>query len=153
MIPRRLAPVSLLFLALACSAPGTASRSVHDEVLAVARTQQDAWNRGDVEGYMRAGYLDSPELVFFSGGSDTRGFGPVLERYVQRYKSEGTEMGRLAFSQLETVPIGAGWAMLRGRWQLDFGSRPDVSGLFTLILRETDAGWRIVHDHTSVAAD
>jgi ketosteroid isomerase-like protein len=151
MISSRLAPPFLLLFALACSAPRS-GRARKEEIVEIARAQQSAWNRGDVEGYMRAGYLATPELVFFSGGDVTRGFEPVLARYLSRYKSEGTEMGKLDFGDLEALPLGDGHAMLRGRWKLGFESREDVGGLFTLVLRRTDAGWRIVHDHTSVAA-
>jgi len=151
MKPRTLlASASLLVLVAAGCRTAAPARSLA-EVRAVAEAQQAAWNRGDVEGYMRAGYLDSPELVFFSGGDDTRGFEPVLARYVKRYATGGAEMGRLAFDALETVPLGAGFAVLRGRWHLDLQRREDVGGLFTLILCDTGAGWRIVHDHTSVA--
>ena len=141
------------FAILACLASCRTSlpRSV-DEVRAVAEAQQAAWNRGDVEGYMQAGYLRAPELTFFSGGDDTRGYEPVLARYVERYATGDGEMGHLEFSGLETVPLGDGFAMLRGRWHLDLEKKDDVGGLFTLVLRDTDEGWRIVHDHTSVAS-
>ena len=35
-------------------------------VRTVLSTQQDAWNRGDLDGFM-AGHLLSPDLVFTSG--------------------------------------------------------------------------------------
>lgn len=115
------------------------------------REQEAAWNRGDVEGFMGAGYWRSAELTFFSGGDDTRGFEPVLARYLKRYKSSGAEMGRLAFTQLEVVQLADDCAIARGRWDLDFAATPDVGGLFTLVFRRFSTGWRIVHDHTSVA--
>ncbi len=121
------------------------------EIESICRQQQDAWNRGDIAEFMRVGYLASAELTFFSGGEVTRGYDTVLARYERRYKSEGAEMGRLTFSELETRMLGEGHAILRGRWALDFESRGDVGGLFTLVVRRTPGGWRIVHDHTSVA--
>ena len=146
-------PAALLLLAAACST--TARRPAGDveaEVVAVARRQEAAWNRGDLAGYMREGYLRSPEIAFFSGGDDTRGYDPVLERYSRRYAAPGAEMGRVSFDRLEVLRLGEGWAMLRGTWALDFRSEDDVGGLFTLVFRRTGEGWRIVHDHTSVAA-
>ncbi len=116
----------------------------------VVREQEAAWNRGDIDGFMRAGYLRSAELTFYSGGSVTHGFDPVLARYTKRYKSEGKEMGKLAFTKLEVLPLADDVALARGRWDLDFAAEKDVGGLFSLVFRRTSDGWRIVHDHTSV---
>ena len=52
--------------------------------------QVAAWNRGDLDGFM-AGYWKSPDLVFFSNGTRTRGWQATLERYQKRYQAEGTE--------------------------------------------------------------
>lgn len=99
---------------------------------------------------MRAGYWPSESLTFFSGAEVTRGYETVLARYKRRYQSEGAEMGQLTFSNLETETLGTDHAILRGNWLLDFEERDDAGGLFTLVLRRTPDGWRIVHDHTSV---
>ena len=123
-----------------------------DEVLAVLHAQSEAWNRGDVDAFMAAGYWPSPELTFYSQGSVTHGYEAVLERYRKRYKSEGAEMGRLEFTAIEVRPLGERSAMARGRWDLSFAAKPPVGGLFTLVLRRLPEGWRVVHDHTSVDA-
>ncbi|MFN0244350.1 MAG: YybH family protein [Planctomycetota bacterium] len=134
------------------STPATSDDATRERAaIAVCRTQEAAWNRGDVEGFLRAGYADSNELTFFSGGEVTRGFEPMLARFRERYASEGREMGHLTFSELHAVPLSGDWICLRGRWHLDFEREADVGGLFTLILRRSEHGWRIVHDHTSVA--
>ena len=62
----------------------------------VLRTQQNAWNRHDLEGFM-AGYWKSDELTFFSGANVTRGWQATLDRYRRHYQSPGTEMGKLEF--------------------------------------------------------
>lgn len=141
---------SLLFLCACASARSTDSRATTAAITEIVRTQEAAWNRGEVAGFMAAGYWRSPELTFFSGGSVTRGFEPVLARYVRRYQSEGREMGRLTFTALEVVELAPGCALARGRWDLDFESEKDVGGLFSLVFRRLESGWRIVHDHTSV---
>jgi ketosteroid isomerase-like protein len=140
--------VAALLLA-SCRTVTTASIS-HD-IESVVRAQEAAWNRGDVEGFMNAGYWRSPDLTFFSGGDDTRGFETVLARYVKRYKTGDAEMGKLAFTRLEFIPLFEDAAIVRGRWDLDFEKQPDVGGLFTLVFRRMSGEWRIVHDHTSVA--
>jgi beta-aspartyl-peptidase (threonine type) len=158
-----LAPVLLALAACASTAPErdvvtpmNASARVSPEerasgeILAVLRSQSAAWNRGEIEAYMDAGYWHSPELTFYSGGSVTKGYEAVLARYIKRYKSEGTQMGHLEFSQIETELLGPDSALARGHWALTFPEKTPLGGLFTLVLRRLPQGWRIVHDHSSV---
>ncbi len=121
-------------------------------MLAVCRAQEIAWNSGDIDGFMSEGYWISPEMTFFSGGSDTRGYDATLARYRERYTQGGREMGVLAFTELESVPLGELAGLVRGRWRLTFKDGKTVEGLFTLAMRKLPEGWRIVHDHTSVAS-
>ena len=117
-------------------------------IRAVLDAQVKAWNSGDIEGYM-AGYEQSDETTFVSGDNVTRGWQTVLERYKKAYDTR-EKMGTLAFSELEFKPLGEFYIMATGRWQLTrAGDTPH--GRFTLIFRRTNAGWRIVHDHTSSA--
>jgi beta-aspartyl-peptidase (threonine type) len=45
----------------------------------VLRTQQEAWNRHDLDAFMQ-GYWNSPELSFFSGAQESKGFEAALDR-------------------------------------------------------------------------
>lgn len=147
---RRMKWIPILFLSVCASCRTVSYADGASAIQSVVRAQEAAWNRGDVDGYMAEGYWRSPELTFFSGCSVTRGYDPVLARYAQRYKADGKEMGHLAFKDLEVVMLAEDAALVRGRWDLDFERQPDVGGLFSLIVRHTPDGWRIVHDHTSV---
>ena len=86
-------------------------------VRAVLEAQRDAWNRGDIEGYMD-GYARSDETVFVSGDNLTRGWQTVLERYKKNYGSR-EKMGKLTFSDLEITPLGSDAAVVLGRWHLE----------------------------------
>ncbi|HYN85580.1 MAG TPA: DUF4440 domain-containing protein [Pyrinomonadaceae bacterium] len=117
-----------------------------EAVRAVLSAQTEAWNRGDVEGFMN-GYAREETTTFLSGGSRTEGWQTVLERYRSAYDSRD-KMGALQFTELELKPLSPFYIMATGRWQLTrAGDTP--SGRFTLIFRRTADGWRIVHDHTS----
>jgi uncharacterized protein (TIGR02246 family) len=116
------------------------------EVRAVLDAQVDAWNRGDIEGFM-SGYAQSPDTTFVSGNAVTRGWQTVLDRYKKGYDSR-EKMGVLTFSDLEITPLGKDAAVVLGRWQLK-RTADTPAGRFTLIFRRTRAGWRIIHDHTS----
>jgi beta-aspartyl-peptidase (threonine type) len=113
-------------------------------------SQIEAWNHGDLEGFMQ-GYWHSSDLTFFSGGIITNGWEPTLERYRQRYKSEGREMGKLEFQDLHIDLLSARSAVATGKFQLTLSDGKQPHGIFTLIFKRMPAGWRIVHDHTSSA--
>jgi beta-aspartyl-peptidase (threonine type) len=116
----------------------------------VLRTQQDAWNHHDLDGFM-AGYWNSPDLTFFSGGKQTAGWQATLDRYRTTYASPGHEMGTLEFSGLRIEMLGPDAALVRGQWHLTMPDGKTPHGLFTLVFRKLPEGWRIVHDHTSAA--
>ena len=116
----------------------------------VLRTQQDAWNHHDLDGFM-AGYWNSPDLTFFSGGKQTAGWQATLDRYRTTYASPGHEMGTLEFSGLRIEMLGPDAAFVRGQWHLTMPDGKTPHGLFTLVFRKLPEGWRIVHDHTSAA--
>jgi uncharacterized protein (TIGR02246 family) len=118
-------------------------------VRAVLDAQRDAWNRGDIEGYMD-GYARSEHTVFVSGDNVTRGWQTVLDRYKKNYNTR-EKMGTLTFSELEVTLIGNDAAIVLGRWHLQ-RANDEPHGRFTLILRRTKQGWKIVHDHTSSAS-
>jgi uncharacterized protein (TIGR02246 family) len=120
------------------------------QIRQVLISQVDAWNRGDLEGYMN-GYWRSSDLTFFSGGAVTKGWDPTLQRYRQRYQGQGKEMGKLEFQDLDIQLLGPRAAVIRGKWQLTMSDGKQPHGLFTLIMKKMQPGWRIVHDHTSVA--
>ena len=98
-----------------------------------------------------AGYWNSPELTFYSGGTVTTGWQPTLERYQKSYQAGGHEMGKLEFSELQVVTLAPDSAFVRGHWQLTMSDGKTPHGLFTLVFRKLPEGWRIIHDHTSAA--
>lgn len=118
------------------------------EIMRVLEDQADAWNEGDLDGFME-GYWRSPDLLFTSGGRVQRGWQTTLDRYRATYGSGTETMGQLSFYDVEIQPTGESSAWVLGNWALDRGS-DDVGGIFTLVFRRIDGDWLIVHDHTSV---
>ena len=117
-------------------------------IRAVLEAQRDAWNKGDIQGYMD-GYDRSENTVFVSGDNVTRGWQTVFERYKKNYDSR-EKMGELTFSDLEITVLSKDSAVVLGKWHLQ-RANDEPHGRFTLILKKTKQGWRIIHDHTSAA--
>ena len=143
---------TIAMLALAEPASAQSLRKTSPRIAAAIRgvieAQRDAWNRGDIAGYMD-GYARSADTVFISGDSVTHGWQTVLERYQKGYDTR-EKMGVLTFSDLEFNGLSADAVAVSGRWHLK-RTNDEPHGRFTLIFRRTRAGWRIIHDHTSSA--
>jgi ketosteroid isomerase-like protein len=133
---------------IALGIPAVAAPGIDAEIRAVLRSQQEAWNRGDIDGFMN-GYARAGSTTFVSEDTVTRGWQTVRDRYRKRY-SDREKMGTLTFSDLEITPLGRDAAIALGRWKLK-RSKDEPHGRFTLIFRQRTEGWRIVHDHTSTA--
>ena len=123
-------------------------RSERDSITNVLMAQQAAWNAGDIDAFM-AGYWQSPDLRFASGGSVTRGWQATRDRYHARY-SDRSIMGMLSFDQLEVVELSDDAAIVHGAWLLT-RENDAPSGLFTLVFRKIDGAWLIVSDTTTSA--
>jgi len=122
-----------------------------DSVAAIRRVlseQQAAWNRQDLEAFM-AGYWNSPELTFFSGAHESKGWQATLDRYRATYQGAGHAMGRLEFANLRVEMLGADAAFVRGEFHLTMPDGKTPHGLFTLVFRRFPEGWKIVHDQSA----
>ncbi|HEV8070732.1 MAG TPA: sugar-binding protein [Planctomycetaceae bacterium] len=116
-----------------------------DALESIVSEQAAAWNRGDIDGFMRH-YWKSEDLTFSSGGHTTRGWQTTKDNYKVRYPTR-ERMGQLTFDHLEVFPLGETAALLLGHWRLD--RTGPVGGNFSLVFRKIDGAWVIVHDHTS----
>jgi len=116
-----------------------------DEIRHVLRLQTEAWNRGDIPGFMQ---YYAPDTVFV-GRSVTRGSAAVQARYLRDYPTRA-HMGVLTFSDLEVHRLSPSSAYAVGRWHLERGSEAGgaTGGLFSLVFEKRQDRWLIVLDHT-----
>ena len=139
----------LILAATVFGASAAAAPSPATEIREILHAQQQAWNRGDVDGFMN-GYARSRSTIFVSEDTVTRGWQTVRDRYKKKY-SDREKMGTLTFSNLEITSLCPSAAIVVGRWQLK-RKVDKPHGRFTLVFRRLAEGWRITHDHTSAAA-
>jgi ketosteroid isomerase-like protein len=123
------------------------SQNDQQQILSVLNIQIESWNKGDLDAYME-GYWKSDELVFTSSGKITKGWKQTLDKYKKSYDTKD-KMGRLKFSDLEVKKLSENSAYVLGKWELR-RKTDNPKGVFTLIFKKMNEGWRIVHDHTSV---
>ena len=155
----------LLNIALACTllvgfpiqsgAQGPIPTPLSGEVTRALQEGVEAWNAGNLPQFLN-GYLDSPDLTYTSSGRVIRGFQTLQKRYQDTYGKDKQSMGRLRFDQIEVWPLGGDYALALGRWHLELAkakTRETVEGVFSLVLRKTPQGWKILHDHTSKSSE
>lgn len=123
-------------------------RAVIESVVTVLNGQRDAWNRGDLKGFMD-GYWNSDSVTFVSGGTIWQGWDKVYRRYVRTYGKDKSKMGHLDFSRIVVIPLGDKAALAYGRWDLKMAEGKKLGGMFSLVFRKFSDGWKIIHDHTS----
>lgn len=144
--------IMLVMLAGSFLLPAKVQASPEDEQAQVRKVLQEqvaAWNAGDLERFLET-YWKNDALSFYSGGTITTGWEATRTRYRNRYQADGKEMGTLTFWDSDVQMLASDAAMVRSRWKLTYKtSQEQPEGLFTLILRKQDQGWKIVHDHTS----
>jgi beta-aspartyl-peptidase (threonine type) len=127
------------------------------EIRAVLALQEAAWNDLDIDRFMR-GYWKDDSTIFASGSEVVTGWNAMLQRY-QRGFDTPEKMGRLEFAIQQIDFMSTDGAKVLGEWKLlpkdtppTANGQPMSRGLFTLIFHRLPEGWKIVHDHTSVAS-
>jgi ketosteroid isomerase-like protein len=144
-------PMALMGMFAILAISGVAQNANDADRVAIRKViedQQTAWNRQDLEAFM-SGYWNSPELTFFSGAHESKGWQAALDRYKKSYQSAGHEMGKLEFANLRIEMLGPEAAFVRGEFHLTMSDGKTPHGLFTLIFRKFPEGWKIVHDHSA----
>lgn len=125
----------------------TATRDELD-VAKVLVAQEDAWNRGDLQGFVQ-GYKNSPDTLFITR-QISRGWKGMLQEYKMEYPNKAA-MGTLVFSELEVHALDANFAVCVGKYHLERARKEggNAEGLFSLVFEKTDKGWKIILDHTT----
>ncbi len=142
---------ALIFtLVVACPpwlAEARAGGAPEQAIRQVLEDQAAAWNRGDVDAFMQ-GYAHSPQTAFV-GKTVEYGYDLILSRYKKAYANPAA-MGQLSFANIAVRILGTDYAVVTGnfhqqRTQIGGG---DTGGIFSLVLAKTDAGWKVILDHS-----
>jgi len=137
----------LLSLFLLCSSYLLAAQSKDEKaILQMLETQNQAWNRGDVSGFMK-GYWENDSLMFIGKSGVTYGYQNTLENYKKGYPDTAA-MGKLTTKQIKMIRVSKQYYFIVGKWYLK-RSIGDISGHYNLLVRKINGEWVIVADHSS----
>lgn len=137
---------SLLTFLLCLSLISSAQKSEEEKIRQLLHTQTQAWNRGDIEGFMQT-YWKSDSLMFIGKSGVTRGWRQTLENYRKGYPDTAA-MGKLSFDIIKVEQLSPKNFFVVGKWMLK-RTIGDISGHYTLLLRKIKGQWVIVADHSS----
>ena len=130
----------LVTLSAAAQAPGeTAIRTLLQQ-------QTEAWNRGDLEGFMQT-YWKSDSLMFIGKSGVTHGWQQTLDNYKRNYPDKAA-MGTLSFDIIQVKPLSETYYYVTGKWMLQ-RTAGGLSGYYTLLVQRINGSWKIISDHSS----
>ncbi|MBL7902181.1 MAG: nuclear transport factor 2 family protein [Bacteroidia bacterium] len=115
------------------------------KVLDLMKAQEQAWNAGDLEGFMIP-YENSDSLMFVGSKGITYGWNNTLQRYKTSYPDKAS-MGELSFTIIKAEQLSPEYIYVMGKWSLK--KEKAASGHFTLIWKKRKGLWKIVSDHSS----
>jgi len=120
-----------------------------DEIRAMMQNSQATWNRGDLAAFA-SDYEDSPDTTFVGKDVTHGGTAAILARYQSHYPTREA-MGTLTYSELSVRVLAPDLVLATGEYSLQRSAAGggDASGRFTIVIRKTSKGWKIIHDHSS----
>jgi hypothetical protein len=126
---------------------GVQADELHTIVDDLLTDSQEKWNGGDLDGFM-FWYQVGPETSFMGSDGPFYGWEQIRDRYAPRFGPDASR-DSLRFENIETRPIAPWLGLATARYVLFKEDSVTATGIFTLIVKHTAEGWRIVHDHSS----
>ena len=149
---RTFALLALSFPALAAlSQAGDQLYTATPEQLAVTKVvvaQENAWNRGDLDGYL-AHFKESPETEVMLAGP-VRGMANVRSAFHLNFPNKDA-MGTLEDSEVKVRELGEGFALATGKYRILRTRKGggNIEGTFIEVYEKTPGGWRVIfHEAT-----
>lgn len=138
---RKLFLIAFAVFLVSCSQ--TNEEQDREAILSILKTQEQAWNNYDLEGFMQ-GYWKSDSLKFYGGSGLTYGWDQTLANYHKRYPSKD-HTGTLRFVINDVTKIQDESYYVMGEYHLT-RNVGDANGIFMIILKKVNGEWKIVAD-------
>lgn len=120
----------------------TASR-VQLDVTKVVIAQQAAWNKGDLDGFLKHYKDDLTTEAVLAG--PIRGLPNIRASFHANYPTRES-MGQIENTEVEVRELGENFALATGRYHLARSKKGggDAEGTFLSIMEKTAAGWQVI---------
>ena len=121
------------------------SKEIKVNIASMMQEQEDAWNEGDLEEFMKY-YWKSDSLQFIGKSGLNKGWQTTLDNYKKSYPNKKT-MGNLKFNVIK-LEVNGNSAFMLGKWSL-IRENDNPNGHFALYWKKINEKWLITIDHTS----
>jgi ketosteroid isomerase-like protein len=139
---------TLLFAILFCinTIVSAQSKDVKD-IIALMRTEEEVWNRGDIDAYVNL-YApgDSTRMIYNGGTGITRGKDSILAFYKKYWPKE--KMGTLTLTQDGIEKISNEFYYVSGFFNVSYSSGKPVKGRFSGLVKKIKGKWYLYTDHS-----
>ena len=122
------------------------SKDVKD-IIALMRTEEEVWNRGDIDAYVNL-YApgDSTRMIYFGGSGVTRGKDSILAFYKKYWPKE--KMGHLTLQHDGIEKISNEYYYVSGFFNVSYPSGKEVKGRFSGLVKKIKGKWYLYTDHS-----
>ncbi|MEN8928531.1 MAG: nuclear transport factor 2 family protein [Flavobacteriales bacterium] len=147
-VKKSLFVIFLMTFYLSCKDEEEACRLNKHNIYSKMQEQENSWNEGDLEGFMKH-YWKSDSLRFIGKSGLNQGWQKTLDNYKKSYKTK-KEMGKLKFTNKSLDFIGERSIFVIGEWHLQRqDSLGDLRGMYSLVWQQKNGNWVITTDHSS----
>lgn len=118
------------------------------DVAKIILRQQDAWNKGDLDGYLSY-YKNAPDTQAVLA-TLVRGVDNIRSAYKANFPNKDS-MGTIEDSEVEVRPMGDNFALATGKYHLNRSRKAggEVTGTFTEMFEKTPTGWKIIFSEST----
>lgn len=131
----------------ACTLETRPEENLRDSIAEMLDDSAEAWNRGDLEGFLES-FAAAPSTTFMTENGPVTGIESIRSGY-EGFFDGSVPRDSLAFEDLTVRTFPPLIAVATLRYVLGDRNEPAATGWVTLVIRRTGDGWRIVHDHSS----
>ena len=134
-----------LLAAIATHAQTPSLSGASKEITDAMNNSANEWNKGHLNAFM--GLYDPSATMMMPKGPV--GMDGIKELYEKSYFKDGMPKQNLRYTDMQVRMLGADYALLTGGFTLYGNNLPGRSGRYSLVMKHTKAGWKILHDHSS----
>jgi uncharacterized protein (TIGR02246 family) len=117
------------------------------QICAMMSRSAAAWNRGDLDAFVRD-YADDLGTTYIGSRGIVRGRAAIREVYAPRF-APGAARDSLHFERVEVDLLAPDLANTIAWYVLVRGDSVTARGPTSLVMRRMNGAWKIVHDHSS----
>ncbi|HEY4323738.1 MAG TPA: nuclear transport factor 2 family protein [Mucilaginibacter sp.] len=123
----------------------TADSPAAKEITTTMENSANEWNKGNLEAFMSL-YDPSATMMMPTG---TAGLDVIRSLYEKKYFVGNMPKQNLRYTDMKVRFLGNDYALLTGAFTLYGNNLPERSGRYSLVMKHTANGWKILHDHSS----